>query len=168
MSAPLETSTRPGAGRRWDRHRVRRTAAFLGAVGLGLLLVVLLALSAQRPTADLDPEGTGPDGARALAEVLRQQGVEVEVVRSIDALAAAQPDAGTTVFVGDPTDLGPGATARLADAGWCSSASRAGSWSCSGCRSRASAGAAATSSPGATPRSPARTTWCRRGTAATC
>ena len=116
MSATLETPTRPGAGRHWDRRRVRRTAAFLGAVGLGLLLVVLLALSAQRPTADLDPEGTGPDGARALAEVLRQQGVEVEVVRSIDALEAAQPDADTTVFVGDPTDLGPGATARLADA----------------------------------------------------
>ena len=60
-----------------------------GVVALGLLLVVLLALSAQRPTADLDPEGTGPEGARALAEVLRQQGVEVEVVRSIDALEAA-------------------------------------------------------------------------------
>ena len=58
-------------------------------VALGLLLVVLLALSAQRPTADLDPEGTGPEGARALAEVLRQQGVEVEVVRSIDALEDA-------------------------------------------------------------------------------
>ena len=63
--------------------------AFVGVVALGLLLVVLLALSAQRPTADLDPEGTGPDGARALAEVLRQQGVDVEVVRSIDALEAA-------------------------------------------------------------------------------
>ena len=115
MSATLETPTRPGAGRRWDRNRVRRTAAFVGVVALGLLLVVLLALSAQRPTADLDPEGTGPDGARALAEVLRQQGVEVEVVRSIDALEDAQPDADTTVFVGDPTNLGPGSTARLAD-----------------------------------------------------
>src|SRR6187549_2157241 len=107
MSATLETAP-PRPTRRWDRRRVRRTAAFVGVVALGLLLVVLLALSAQRPTADLDPEGTGPDGARALAEVLRQQGVEVEVVRSIDALEDAQPDADTTVFVGDPTNLGPG------------------------------------------------------------
>ncbi len=95
---------------------MRRTATFVGVVALGLLLVVLLALSAQRPTADLDPEGTGPEGARALAEVLRQQGVEVEVVRSIDDLEAADPDAGTTVFVGDPTNLGQGAAVRLAAA----------------------------------------------------
>ena len=114
---------------------MRRTAAFVGVVALGLLLVVLLALSAQRPTADLDPEGTGPDGARALAEVLRQQGVEVEVVRSIDALedgANRMPD--TTVFVGDPTNLGPGRPPGSPPrpgrpAGWCWSASTAPSWS---------------------------------------
>lgn len=116
MSATTETAAAPPATRRWDRRRVRRTGSFVGVVALGLLLVVLLALSAQRPTADLDPEGTGPEGARALAEVLRQQGVEVEVVRSIDDLEAAGPDAGTTVFVGDPTNLGQGAAARLAEA----------------------------------------------------
>ena len=115
MSTAVEAPPLPARPRRpWDRQRVRRTAVYVGVVALGLLLVVLLALSAQRPTADLDPEGTGPQGARALAEVLRQQGVEVEVVRSIDALESVRPDAGTTVFVGDPTDLGPGAAARLA------------------------------------------------------
>ena len=117
MSATLETPAPPRPARparRWDRRRVRRTASFVGVVALGLLLVVLLALSAQRPTADLDPEGTGPEGARALAEVLRQQGVEVEVVRSIDALEATDPQGDTTVFVGDPTNLGPGAAVRLA------------------------------------------------------
>jgi hypothetical protein len=115
MSATLETAP-PRPTRRWDRRRVRRTGTFVGVVALGLLLVVLLALSAQRPTADLDPEGTGPEGARALAEVLRQQGVEVEVVRSIDALEEADPGKDTTVFVGDPTNLGAGAAVRLAAA----------------------------------------------------
>ena len=78
------------------RRRVAGTGTGCGAPGptsprspSGLLVVVLLALTAQRPTAPLDPEGTGPDGARALAEVLRDQGVEVEVVRSIDDLEAA-------------------------------------------------------------------------------
>ena len=113
---PLAAPTPPSAATRWDSRRVRRTAAFLGVIALGVVLVALLALSAQRPTAALDPEGTGPEGARALAEVLRQQGVDVEVVRSIDDLEATAVDAATTVFVGDPTDLGPGATARLADA----------------------------------------------------
>ena len=66
------------------RRRGRSGAAPRGAAGpVG---------AAARPQ-PLDPEGTGPDGARALAEVLRQQGVEVEVVRSIDALEAARPDA---------------------------------------------------------------------------
>jgi Domain of unknown function (DUF4350) len=106
----------PGGTPGWDRRRVRRTATFVGVVVLGLLLLGLLALTAQRPTTALDPDGTGPDGARALAEVLRQQGVDVEVVRSIGALEDAEPDVDTTVFVGNPTELGPGAAARLADA----------------------------------------------------
>ncbi len=117
MSTTLEATgapAQPAAAARWTRDRVRRTAAYAGVVGLGLVLVVLLALSAQRPTGALDPENPGPEGGRALAEVLRTQGVEVEVVRSIDALEASRPGADTTVFVGDPTDLGPGATERLA------------------------------------------------------
>jgi hypothetical protein len=123
MSATPETlppdtaaSGTSGSSRRWDRRRLRRTLTFAGVVALGLVLVVLLALSAQRPTAGLDPEGTGPEGARALAEVLRQQGVEVEVVRSIDDLEAADPGKDTTVFVGDPTNLGQGAAVRVAAA----------------------------------------------------
>ncbi len=96
------------------RARARRAAAYLGVVLLGVLLLVLLALSAARPTAPLDPEGAGPEGARALAEVLRDQGVRVEAVRSIGALEAAAPGRSTTVLVGDPTYLGPGATRRLA------------------------------------------------------
>lgn len=108
--APTAPPARPG----WDRRRVRRTATFVGVVAFGLLLLVLIAMSGQRATDAFDPEGTGPDGARALAEVLRQQGVEVEVVRSIDALEESAPDADTTVFVGNPTNLSPNATARLA------------------------------------------------------
>ncbi|MFL6166441.1 MAG: DUF4350 domain-containing protein [Ornithinibacter sp.] len=115
-TAPAAAPTTPRGRPAWGRNRVRRTATFVAAVVLGLFLLGLLGLTAQSPTTDLDPEGTGPEGARALAEVLRQQGVEVEVVRSIGALEDAEPDADTTVFVGNPTELGPGAAARLADA----------------------------------------------------
>ena len=99
--------------RPWDRVRPRRAAAFALVVGLGIVLVVLLALSGQRPTQPLDPQGPGPEGAMALAEVLRDQGVEVEVVRSISALEAAAPDRSTTVLMSDPTTLGHGAAERL-------------------------------------------------------
>ena len=110
---------------------MRRTGTFVGVVALGLLLVVLLALSAQRPTADLDPEGTGPEGARALAEVLRQQGVEVEVVRSIDALEDADPDAAHHGVRRRPHQPRPRCgrparrVGRRGPAGWCWSASTA-------------------------------------------
>ena len=104
----------PSSGPRWDRNRFRRTGTYVLAVAVGLLLFVLLALSAQSPTAPLDPEGVGPEGGRALAEVLRSQGVEVQVVRSIDALEEADPRDDTTVFLADPTNLSPGAAARMA------------------------------------------------------
>lgn len=106
-----------GRGQR-GRPRVspRRAATYLGVVALGVVLLALLAVAAQRPVAPLDPEGTGPAGARALAEVLRSQGVEVDVVRSISGLEAAAPDARTTVLVADPVNLGAGATRRLSGA----------------------------------------------------
>lgn len=110
-----ERPARPdaGRGRRFDGIRTRRAAAYVAVVGLGLVLVVLLALTSQRPTQPLDPQGPGGEGAMALAEVLRDQGVEVDVVRSIAALEATAPDRSTTVLVGDPTNLGPGAAVRL-------------------------------------------------------
>ena len=52
--------------RRWRRDHARRATAYVGVVLLGTALLVLLALSAQRPTAPLDPEGPGPEGAMAL------------------------------------------------------------------------------------------------------
>ena len=43
------------------------------AVTLGLTLIALLALTAQRPGEPLDPQSPRPNGARALVEVLREQ-----------------------------------------------------------------------------------------------
>ncbi len=111
--APPASPTRSG---RWSPRRLRRVTAYLLFIALGVVLVGLLALAAQPPTQPLDPESPGPKGAMATAEVLRDQGVEVEVVRSIAGLEAASAGPGTTVVVGDPTDLGPGATIRLRDA----------------------------------------------------
>ena len=110
------TTPDAGRGRALGALRSRRAVAYLAVVGLGVLLVVLLALTGQRPTQPLDPQGTGPEGAMALAEVLREQGVEVDVVRSIAALEARELDRSTTVLLGDPTNLGAGAALRLGGA----------------------------------------------------
>lgn len=51
-------------------------------------------LSAPRPGARMDPGSTGPDGAHALVELLRNAGVDVVVANSIaDVEHAARPDA---------------------------------------------------------------------------
>ncbi|OBF05388.1 DUF4350 domain-containing protein [Mycobacterium sp. 852002-10029_SCH5224772] len=51
-------------------------------------------LSAPRPGARMDPASTGPDGAHALVELLRNAGVDVVVADSIaDVEHAARPDA---------------------------------------------------------------------------
>ena len=94
----------------------RDRPAQIDAHQLGRRHLALLALASQRPTALLDPDGTGPDGARALAEVLRDQGVEVDVVRSIGGVEGATLDRDTTVLVADPSNVGPGAADRLSRA----------------------------------------------------
>jgi len=86
-----------GASRARSRwRRARWPLAVLAA------LVALAGLSAiARPTTSstpLAPDNPGPGGARAVAEVLRDQGVEVTYVRTVaDAVAAA--DEGTTLLV---------------------------------------------------------------------
>ena len=109
-------ATRSSSTERRGHPRVRRVTAYVVVVLLGVALLVLFALSARRPTAPLDPDGAGRAGGMALAEVLRDQGVDVEVVRSIGALEATAPDRSTTVLLADRANLGPGATRRLADA----------------------------------------------------
>jgi hypothetical protein len=63
--------------------------------------------------ADLDPGNADPNGARAIARVLADQGIEVDVVRNAAELAAARIDAGTTVVVTSTADLGQRAVAEL-------------------------------------------------------
>ena len=64
-----------------------------------LLVLAVLAgvdayLTAPRPGARMDPSSTGPDGARALVELLRNAGVDVVVANDIaDVERAARPDA---------------------------------------------------------------------------
>ncbi len=104
---PPYADTAPRRPRTW--RRVVTTLAWVLAVTVGGLLI---ALAAGRPSPDeyLHPEGTGTAGTRALVEVLRDRGIEVEVVGTADeVLAASGP--GTTVVVGN-TDLLTSTSAR--------------------------------------------------------
>lgn len=72
-------------------------------VGLAVALALVVAVwttggSETRPD-PLDPRNPGPDGGQAVAKVLADEGVDVRIVRSADALEDTAVDASTTVVV---------------------------------------------------------------------
>ena len=96
----------------------RRTASLWGWV-LVAVLVIAVALAASQLAATgpgargaLDPESRSDTGALALAELLRDQGVEVEVVRSRAAAAAARDEDSTRALT-NPYTLSDEALADL-------------------------------------------------------
>jgi hypothetical protein len=130
MSAPTAQSTaaarRPSDVRRQKPAvtapppRRRRVAAWI-AIGVVLLVVGgiggAIAASGQWAARDaLDPDSAGPAGTRALAEVLRTHGVEVEVTRSRTDAVAALKGAPATLVLPDPSALSDDAVSQLADA----------------------------------------------------
>ncbi|GAA6526113.1 DUF4350 domain-containing protein [Intrasporangium sp. DVR] len=105
-SAP---ASRRAPRRRWGLAALLAVAAIVG--------VALLALVSSEPGGSgtlADPAGSSRHGSRALAQVLREQGVEVQVVRTIRAFEAASTGPGTTVLVGSFDFLGAAAAERAA------------------------------------------------------
>ncbi|NRQ34763.1 DUF4350 domain-containing protein [Nonomuraea sp. NN258] len=81
--------------------RASRLALVIGLViVLAAILGVLLAPSGG-PTRALDPDGTSMNGAKALAELLRDRGVEVKKVDSAEAAAANAAQGPTLLLITD-------------------------------------------------------------------
>jgi len=83
-----------------------------GAVA-AVLLSAWLGRGSREYAADLDPGNPDGPGTQALARVLDDQGVELDVVRSADALDSAPVDASTTIVVTSAGNLGRSTTQRL-------------------------------------------------------
>lgn len=94
----------------WRRYR---TVLVLTLAVAASLAVAALTAGGPSTTATYDPDNPGPGGARATAEVLRDRGVEVEVVRDAAALEAASVTDGTAVVVTSSSLLGSSTTDRL-------------------------------------------------------
>ncbi|MGC5167062.1 DUF4350 domain-containing protein [Luteimicrobium sp. DT211] len=88
------TTTRTRAGRRW-----RAVRWVVGLVLLGGFVTLLLALL-RPPASDVPyaPDSAGPEGARAVAQILGRHGVDVTYTRSAEK-AARLATAGTTLAV---------------------------------------------------------------------
>jgi hypothetical protein len=92
------------------RHR----ATLLIVVGLiaAVLVAVFLGPGTQTGT-PMDPDNPGPDGARALARVLDEEGVDIAVARSADDLERQETGPDTVVVVVLPENLGRSTADRL-------------------------------------------------------
>lgn len=101
------------------RTRSRWRAWRWPVLAVAVTLIAMVGLSLLEPgtsTTPLAPDNPGEDGARAVAQVLGDQGVSVEYVRSFaEVRQAAGP--GVTVMVVDPHALPAGAADLLADSG---------------------------------------------------
>ncbi len=106
MSAP---STTVPAGV-WQRHR--------GTVRIVVVVIALVALvgwaTGRQSATPLDPDNASANGARAVARVLGDEGVDVDVVRSADQLEDTDV-AGALVVVTSADQLGRATTRRLLD-----------------------------------------------------
>lgn len=103
-TAPAEpdtTSLAVGAGSTWRSVRV----PVLAGTALLIVSVGLAVLAGRGATGQLDPESYEPAGSRAVAQLLRAEGVDVHVARTVaDARAAS---AGATMLVTHPQLLPP-------------------------------------------------------------
>lgn len=97
MSSTASRSTDPSAAELW------RAARGPLAVGLVVLLgaLVLAAVAGRPGSGRLDPRAPDPAGSRAVAEVLRDQGVQVDLVTTTAGVRESA-GAGDTLLVVDP------------------------------------------------------------------
>lgn len=111
MSTPAATDSALGSARR-RLIRWRWPLAVAAAVVLAAAATAL-ATSHQDDTQSLGPDNPGPEGAAALAALLRHQGVEVTPVqRSTAAIASSDPT--STLVITNTLALGPAELERLA------------------------------------------------------
>ncbi|WP_228479484.1 DUF4350 domain-containing protein [Microbacterium atlanticum] len=100
--------------------RRRRVGAWIG-IGLVLLLVagagaVVSSANQWAQRGALDPDSAGPTGTRAIAQILRDHGVAVEVARDRDAARRALAPGGATLVLPDTPALSDDAVRALTDA----------------------------------------------------
>lgn len=99
---------------RTARGAARRALPWLVVLLVAVVALGLIGLLNPPKATDLDPQSPKAFGAQALARVLGQHGVDVDVVRSVGALRDTAPAPGTTVLVDRPNDLPSGTAARAA------------------------------------------------------
>ena len=99
------------------RSRVRRALPLLiGAVVLAVIVLINLLPGPEEDDRPLSPGNAAPGGARAIAEVLAAQGIDVVRISSFDEAIGTLGEGPSTLFLNDPQQyLSAGQVAELAD-----------------------------------------------------
>lgn len=114
-TSPPDAAGSTAAARRPGRRGNVLGWVFVIALLIGIALLSLRLVSTAPPLGGvLNPESPAPGGAKAIAELVRQQGTEVEVVRS-RAAAAAALEPGSALVLADPVALTDTAVLDLID-----------------------------------------------------
>ncbi|MDZ8171087.1 DUF4350 domain-containing protein [Microbacterium xanthum] len=108
MSATTVTPRRARAVVSW-------TAIAAGFLVVGLVGSLLAGIGQRAARGALDPDSAGPDGTRALAEILRANGVDVIVERSWERARETLAEQPATLFLPGTPSLSDDAIGMLAD-----------------------------------------------------
>jgi hypothetical protein len=112
LEAPRKTSTDPTVAARWRGFR-----GPLAVAALVLLAAVIVAVVGSGSRAGtLDPRAVDQAGSKAVAQLLREQGVRVDLVQTTQAAATAAAE-GTTLLVAIPDLLVESQLRLLEDTG---------------------------------------------------
>lgn len=122
MSTALLDAPAPGvvAARRPITARLRPALGWVALALVVLIVGALVAVGSDNGGGALDPDNSDRPGGRALAQLLRDQGIRVDRVETADAALAAissGPPAGTTVLVATPRLLAVSQAERLVGSG---------------------------------------------------
>lgn len=97
------TTVAPASGR--TRSVLAWAGIAAGVLVAGLGVAAIAGIGTMPAQGLLDPEAAGPEGSRALVEVLRDRGVEVDVARDRTSALAALGEGGATLAIADTAPL---------------------------------------------------------------
>ena len=107
-----DSYTTLGPSRKDVAARVRSVLPWIAVIVLGVLAIIAVGDRSSGPDRLLDPRSAGKQGSKALAEVLRQNGVDVQVVTVPEELAPSG-SAGTTIVATGDQNLTPAMVTEL-------------------------------------------------------
>ncbi|MFS0712614.1 DUF4350 domain-containing protein [Microbacterium sp. 2P01SA-2] len=112
----MSTTVAPPTTRRRSRSVLGWAGVTAGLLVAGVAVAAIAGINTMPAQGLLDPEAAGPEGSRALAELLRDRGVDVEVARDRTSALRALEGGDATLAIADTAPLDDDDILELRDA----------------------------------------------------